>query len=112
MTDAAKIGADYAHQHWEKQLKEIDLEIVRQAMLCEIPIGDRALMLRALENDATVCGTDNPEAFQKLRAALAMHLRVREKAIGSMGRDEALALIEEIVAGLRKRLGLPEKNAP
>lgn len=110
MTDAAKTGAEYAHQHWEKQLKEIDLEIVRYAMLCEIPIGDRALMLRALENDATVCGTDNPAAFQKLRAALAMHLRVREKAIGSMGRDEALALIEEIVAGLRKRLGLPEKN--
>jgi hypothetical protein len=112
MTDDAKIGADYAHQHWEKQLKEIDLEIVRNAMLCDIPIGDRALMLRALENDATVCGTDNPAAFQKLRAAVAMHLRVREKAIGSMGRAEAQALIDEVIAGLFKRLGLPERKAP
>lgn len=102
-------GADYVHHHWEQQLKEIDLEIVRHAMLCEIPITDRTRLLHALEGDASVCGTVNPEAFQKLRAALAMHLKVREKAIATMGRDETQAMIDEIVAGLRRRLGLPEK---
>jgi hypothetical protein len=111
MTDKPKDpGADYVHQHWERQLKDIDLEIVRQAMLCDIPITDRARMFRALENDATTCGRVNPEAFQKLRAALAMHLHVRDKAIASMGRDEALAMVEEILAGLRRRLGMPEKK--
>jgi hypothetical protein len=27
-----------------------------------------------------------------------------------MGRDEALAMVEEILAGLRRRLGMPEKK--
>ena len=40
-----------------------------------------------------------------------MQLSVRHKAIESMGRDEALALIEETLSGLRHRLGLPEKKS-
>ena len=110
MSDSSKDpGTAYMHAHWERQLKDIDLEIVREAMLCEIPVTDRARLMRALENDASVCGCDNPEAFQRLRAALAMHLHVRDKAIASMGRAETQAIIDEVVAGLRRRLGLPEQ---
>jgi hypothetical protein len=29
-----------------------------------------------------------------------------------MGQEETLAMIEEILAGLRRRLGMPEKKAP
>jgi len=37
-------------------------------------------------------------------------MTVRHKAIESMGRDEALALIEATLSGLRHRLGPPEKK--
>jgi hypothetical protein len=104
-------GTDALRQHWGKQLADIDLEVARQAMLCDIPLSDRSLALRILDNDATVCGKPNPKAFQKLRALLTMHMSVRHKAIDSMGRDEALALIEDTLSGLRHRLGLPEKKA-
>ena len=103
-------GSEALRQHWGKQLADIDLEIVRLAMLCDIPLNDRSLALRILDNDATVCGKANPKAFEKLRALLTMHMSVRHKAIDSMGRDEALALIEETLRGLRHRLGLPAKK--
>ena len=81
-------------------------------MLCDIPLTDRSLVLRVLKNDVTVCGKKNPKAFEKLRGLLTMHMGLREKAIESMGSDEALAMIEEILAKLRRRLGMPEKRAP
>jgi len=104
-------GSEALHQHWGKHLADVDLEIARQAMLCGIPLNDRAIGLRILDNDATVCGKQNPKAFEKLRALLTMHMSVRHKAIDSMGRDEALALIEDTLNGLQRRLGLPEKKA-
>ena len=41
---------------------------------------------------------------------LQLAMTVRHKAIESMGRDEALALIEATLSGLRHRLGPPEKK--
>jgi hypothetical protein len=111
MTETTKdVGTEALRQHWGKQLADVDLEIARLAMLCSIPLNDRSLALRILDNDATVCGKPNPKAFQKLRALLTMHVSVRQKAIESMGRDEALALIEETLGRLRRRMGLPEKR--
>jgi hypothetical protein len=110
MTDSTKdVGNEALRQYWGKQLADIDLEVARQAMLCDIPLNDRSLGLRILDNDATVCGKQNPKAFEKLRALLTMHMSVRHKAIDSMGRAEALTMIEETLSGLRHRLGLPGK---
>ena len=112
MTETTKdVGSEALRQHWGKQLADVDLEIARLAMLCDIPLNDRSLGLRILDNDATVCGKQNPQAFEKLRALLTMHMSVRQKAIDSMGRAEALALIEETLGRLRQRLGLPAKKA-
>jgi len=111
MTDSTKKSArDPRQQFFGKQIADIDLEIARQAMLCDIPLTDRSLVLRVLKNDVTVCGKQNPKAFEKLRGLLTMHMGVRDKAIESMGQEEALAMIEEILAGLRRRLGMPEKG--
>ena len=113
MTDSTKKSArDPRQEFFGKQIADIDLEIARQAMLCDIPLTDRSLVLRVLKNDATVCGKQNPKAFEKLRMLLTMHMGVRDKAIESMGQEETLAMIEEILAGLRRRLGMPEKKAP
>jgi hypothetical protein len=109
MTDPTKDSGSVQQRYFGKQLADIDLEIARQAMLCDIPLTDRSLILRVLNNDATVCGKQNPKAFEKLRMLLTMHMGVRDKAIESMGQEEALAMIEEVLAGLRRRLGMPKK---
>lgn len=113
MTNAPKDSADDPRrQYFGKQLADIDLEVVRQAMLCDIPLNDRSLVERILKNDTSVCRKENPKAFEKLRAALTMHMTVRGRAIESMGREETLAVIDEILAGLRHRLNLPERKTP
>jgi hypothetical protein len=98
-------------RYFEKQLDDIDLEIVRQAALCGVSLGNRdevrASLLRVLQNDASVCTKSNPAAFTKLRAAVMMHMTVRDKAIASMGHDETMAIVDDVVARLGKRLGYP-----
>ncbi len=102
-------------RYFHDQLDKIDLEIVRQAALCGLPITTReklrADLLRVLENDATVCPKATPKAFQLLRAAVTMHMTVRDKAIESMGRQETTAVVDDIVAGLAKRLGIKPQSA-
>lgn len=103
---------DQRRAYFGKQLADIDLEAVRQAMLCGVPLNSRADIERVLKNDATICSKSNPHAFENLRAAITMHFTVRDKAIKSMGREETHALIEEILIGLRKRTGMPAKRVP
>lgn len=95
--------------YFEKQLADIDLEIVRQATLCGVPLQNReqmrAALLQVLNNDATVCSKENPQAFAKLRAAVMMHRTVRDKAIQGMGQTETLELVEQIIERLAKRVG-------
>ncbi len=105
----AEAPPDPRLRYFEKQLDDVDLEIVRQAMLCGVPLENRDQMrdvlTRVLNNDATVCTKSNPQAFTKLRAAIMMHRTVREKAIASLGPVETQAMIEHIVERLAKRVG-------
>jgi hypothetical protein len=82
--------------YWESNLEELDGEIARLAMLCEIRILEPGAIPRVLQNDASVCGTENPAAFTKLRALLMMHLAIREKAVDVFG-QVATARVEDYV---------------
>lgn len=99
-------------RYFMKQLDDIDLEIVRQSALCGLAFKSRdqlrADLMRVLENDKSVCPKASPNAFAMLRAAVTMHLTVRDKAIASMGRTETTAIIDEVVARLAKRVGLKQ----
>ena len=60
---------------------------------------------RVLRNDTTVCGTQNPPAFTKLRQALTMHYHVRDRAVSAIGESATKEVIAEVVANIQKRLG-------
>ena len=95
----------YRHDRWLKHFVEIDKEIARHALTCKIPLLDPGVIERVLHNDALVCGTQNPRAFEKLRSLLMMHYSVRDKAVVALGEEETIAIMEEIVARLRARVG-------
>jgi hypothetical protein len=95
----------YRHKRWSKQFEEIDLEIVKLATLCKIPLLDPGVIERVLHKDTGVCGTQNPRAFDKLRSLLMMHYSVRDKALVALGEEETMKIVGEIVARLRERLG-------
>ena len=75
------------------------------SVLCNVRILHPGVIERVLRNDATVCGTANPIAFEKLRNALLMHYHVRDSTAGAIGATQTTLLVNEIVERLRKRIG-------
>ena len=86
-------------------LYELDKEVVRLAMLCRVKLLEPGVLERVLKNDATVCGTTNPKAFEKLRGMLIMHYAVRDKVAGEFGEAGTVKIMEKIVERLRKSFG-------
>lgn len=95
----------YREARWTKHFEEIDKEIAKYASLCKVRLLDPGIIQRVLNDDATVCGTANPDMFRKLRSLLMMHYSVREKAVVALGQQETLRMVEDIVKRLRDRFG-------
>lgn len=95
----------YRTERWTKHFEEIDKEIAKYASLCRVRLLDPGIIQRVLNDDATVCGKADPVMFRKLRSLLMMHYSVREKAVVTLGPQETLRMVDEIVARLRERYG-------
>ena len=87
---------------WTEDLEEVDLEIARLALVCQIRILEPGVIRRVLQKDATVCGTQNPAGFAKLHDLLMLHLAIRQKAADSFGQAQAAAIEDFILERLRK----------
>ena len=88
---------------WENNLEELDGEIARLAMLCDISILKPGAFQRVLDSDASVCGTNNPIAFTKLRALLMMHLAIREKSVDVFGQAATARVEDYVIDRLKQR---------
>lgn len=99
--DKSNLGTKW----WTKNLDEVDREVARLAVLCKVRLLDPGVIERVVKNDASVCGTSNKPAFDKLRNALMLHYHIRDKASGAIGETVTAEVIKEIVANIRKRIG-------
>lgn len=97
-------------EFWSHQLDGLITEIVREASVCQVKLLDPGVVDAVLQDNASVCGHDNPAAFKKLRDLLMMTFVVRGKAFDSLGPVEADALIQEISAKLKEKLGSTAKG--
>ena len=88
---------------WESNLEELDGEIARLAMLCGIRILEPGAVQRVLQKDASLCGTDNPIAFAKLRGLLMMHLAIREKSVALFGPATTARVEDYVIDRLKQR---------
>jgi hypothetical protein len=95
---------------WGHQLDGLITEIVREASICKVKLLEPGVVDAVLHDNASVCGHDNPLAFKKLRELLMMTFVVRGKAFDRLGPIEADALIQEISAKLKERLGGGTRN--
>ena len=98
-------SSDLGGGWWGKNLAQVDQEVARLANICKVRLLDPGVIKRVLDNDASVCATSNPMAFDKLRQALMMHYHVRGKAVGAIGEAATQEVVAEIVANIQKRLG-------
>jgi hypothetical protein len=95
---------DFPPALWAENLNELDREIARLALLCQVRILDRGALERVLRKDASVCGTDNPVAFAKLHQLLMLHLALREKSLEALGQAKTEAMTEAIEDYVIERL--------
>ena len=87
---------------WSEGLEEVDREIARLALLCQVRLLEPGVISRVLHRDTSVCGTPNPLAFRMLRDMLMLHLAIRDKLADSFGQAQAAALEDIILERLRK----------
>jgi hypothetical protein len=97
---------------WMKNLDELDREIARLAMLCQVSILDPGVVERVLHNDATVCGTANPAAFAKLHNLVVMHFLVRNRSVEELGQTQTTAIERDVIDRLAKAYGDAVKGTP
>ena len=101
----AKQDSNLGGAWWAKNLDEVDNEIARLSIACNVRILDPGIIERVLQNDASVCGSRNAVGFEKLRTALKMHYHIRGQTAGSVGEAQAAQIVAEIVERLRTRIG-------
>jgi hypothetical protein len=87
---------------WAKNLDELDREIAKLSMLCQVRILDSGVIDRVLNKDSSVCGSDNPAAFAKLHDMLVMHLLIRQRYADVIGQTQTAAMETYIVEPLKK----------
>jgi hypothetical protein len=96
---------DYQKSRWYKHMAEIDREIARHAVTCKVALLDPGVIERVLQNDSSICGTQNPQAFAKMRSLLMMYYSVRDRAVVAIGQAETMAMVGDIVERLREQIG-------
>jgi hypothetical protein len=97
---------------WAKNLDELDREIARLALLCQVGILDPGVVERILHNDASVCGAANPAAFAKLHNLLVMHFLIRNRSVEELGQAQTTAIERDVIERLTKAYGDLVKGGP
>ena len=87
---------------WTENLEDIDREIARLAMLCQVRVLQPGVIARVLKKDASVCGSPNAVGFAKLRDLILLHLGVRERSLESFGSAQTTAVENYVIERLRK----------
>lgn len=87
-----------------QSFEEVDREIVRLALLCQVSILVPGVIERVLHKDLSVCGTENPRAFEKLRGMLIMHFGIWQKSAQEFGSAEVSQVEQYVIERLKKSL--------
>lgn len=90
---------------WAKNLEELDREIARLAVLCQVKILDPGVVERVLRNDASACGAANEPAFKKLHSLLVMHFLIRKRSVEALGQAQTAQIEQDVIDRLKKPYG-------
>jgi len=88
---------------WAKNIDELDREIARLCLLCQVRILDRGVIERVLRNDDSVCEQANPIAFAKLHNMLMLYFAIRKKSVDGVGQTQTEQIEAHAVEQLRNR---------
>ena len=86
-----------------ENIEELDREIARLCLLCQVRILDPGIIDRVLKKDASVCGTSNPVAFEKLHNMLMFYFANRQKSVNAVGQLQTEQIEAHVVEQIRSR---------
>lgn len=86
-----------------RPFESIDNEIARLTTICRVDFLDRTNLEHVIRNDASVCGSNDPVAFGKLRDLPMMHCATRTKTAAVLGEAETQAIVDSVVERIRER---------
>jgi hypothetical protein len=97
---------------WMRQLDNIADELERLTAVCDVNLRKPQVVDRILQNDETVCGKRNPEAFLALRHLLAASFETLNKAIDRLGADEVRGITHEIMDRIDRHRAAGGQSTP
>ncbi len=80
------------------QAAAIAREVSMLMIACDIDIHQDQIAKRVLQNDLTVCGRNNPKAFEKLRHHLMAFFPLEKVAIERLDASQVKAALDEVRA--------------
>lgn len=102
MTAVNTQAGDYRVGWWGRNLEELDREIGRLALICQVRLLDPGVIDRVLQGDDSVCGTSNRLAFEKLHMLLRMHFVIRQKSADELGQRRTFDIETYVIERLRR----------
>lgn len=92
--------AEFKHTYWGRQIENLAEELSKLAIACDIELGKPGLAERILKNDATVCGRNNPKAFEQMRLHLSALFNVEKGAIERLGPEDTKDILDQVRAAV------------
>ena len=87
---------------WVKNIDELDREIARLCLLCQVRILDHGIIERVLKKDASVCATFNEIAFAKLHDMVMFYFAVRQMSVDAVGQARTAYIEYYVIERLKK----------
>jgi hypothetical protein len=99
------MSSEFRAKFWGRQMDDLMSEMARQATICKVRLLDDGVIDAVLRNDASICGSNNPVSFKKLRDALMLGFVVRDKSVENLGPGETEALVKAIRERIQEHMG-------
>lgn len=88
----------------DQELASIDMEIARLAQLCGVHLLEPGVAEAVLRGDHTLCTSDNPIAWEKMRGLLVLHYHVVSEMASADGVDAAAESVRKALQSVRDRM--------
>ena len=95
------------------QIHAIAAELSKLAIACDIKMFEPGVAERILKDDGSVCGRNNPQAFQKMRKHLMVLFPLRKKAVDELGAAQTKRVMEQVrtaISALRESSRVDNKD--
>lgn len=91
-------------ENHDNELASIDMEIARLAQLCGVHMLEPGVAEAVLRGDSSMCSSDNPIAWEKMRGLLVLHYHVVSEVAAAEGVDVAAESVRKALQSVRERM--------